>query len=273
MSKENQSYHHHRIAPPKRFEDVFSYFYAAENTSKKKLTKTFLPTYQTILMFNFGPPVLLQTLDKTEIKIEKCVVLGTIKKAFSYTLPAHSKIVVINFKADAFYRFFGKALVAENQLLHPDELVNENCFSVLWNQLNEIKNLEKQMKHILDFCTPYLTSQHRLTKNLVNFQNPILNLIKSIAEKENQSERNIQLHHKKVFGYSAKEINRYQRFIQALELSQQLALKHSTMDWFEVIERCGYYDQSQLIRDFNHFLQLSPTNYLKFQHEICFAQT
>jgi AraC-like DNA-binding protein len=45
------------------------------------------------------------------------------------------------------------------------------------------------------------------------------------------------------------------------------------MDWFEVINECGYYDQSQLIHDFKHYINLSPAKYLKFQQDICNPKT
>ena len=96
-----------------------------------------------------------------------------------------------------------------------------------------------------------------------------LNPIKSIASQNNQTERNTQLIHQKHFGYSAKEYNRYIRFINAIALLDKIAFSNSKIDWFDVIVECGYYDQSQLIKDFKHFINLSPTKYLKFQQDIC----
>jgi len=273
MAKEPPSYRSNRIAVPKQFKAVFSHFYSAENEGTQSVTKTFLPTYQTILVFNFGASVRLQTPANHEIKIDRCVALGIIKKAFAYTLPVGSKILVANFKADAFYRFFGKALAVENFTLHPDELVEDDCFSVLWNHLKALKDPEKQVEYILDFCTPYLTAPHELTKALAQIENAGINPIQSIAETKNQSERNIQLQHRKIYGYSAKEINRYQRFLQAIELLQKQVSNTDKVDWLAIVERCGYYDQPQLIRDFNYFLHLSPTKYLKFQQDICMAHS
>ncbi|MGO3805023.1 MAG: helix-turn-helix domain-containing protein, partial [Sphingobacterium sp.] len=83
------------------------------------------------------------------------------------------------------------------------------------------------------------------------------------------TERTIQLKQKIHFGYSVKEINRYKRFLRAVEYIESIDSKVSKEDWFTIINDCGYYDQSQLINDFKHYLNLSPTKYLKYQQDIC----
>jgi AraC-like DNA-binding protein len=84
-----------------------------------------------------------------------------------------------------------------------------------------------------------------------------------------QTKRNIQLKHKQRLGYSEKEVTRYERFLRALEQVNQYNSAGAKVNWFDVIYDCGYYDQSQLIHDFKHYLGLSPTRYLKVQHDIC----
>jgi AraC-like DNA-binding protein len=266
---QKETYDNFRIAVPTDYEDVFSHFYFAENQSAETITKTLLPSYQTILIFNFGTKTLLHSKENTQIEIDKCLVLGTIKKSFDYSLPPQSKILVANFKGDAFFRFFGNALLEENLPIDPDELLSENCFTALWCELDKIENANEQVNYILEFCKPYLREQNAIAKQLTNFKDQSLNPIKAIASNNQQTERNIQINHKKHFGYSAKEINRYQRFLKAVEMIGNFASKSSKEDWFAIIDECGYYDQSQLINDFKHYLNLSPTKYLKFQRDIC----
>ena len=140
--KQKETYNNFRIAVPTDYENIFSHFYFAENPSAETITKTLLPSYQTILIFNFGTKTLLHSKENTEIEIDKCLVLGTIKKSFDYSLPPQSKILVANFKDDAFFRFFGNALLAENLPINPDELLSENCFTALWYELDKIKNVK-----------------------------------------------------------------------------------------------------------------------------------
>lgn len=266
---QNTLYDNFRIAVPAAYENVFSHFYFAQNQSGETITKTLLPSYQTIMIFNFGAKALLHSKQNTHIEVEKCFVLGTIKQAFTYSLPPQSKILVANFKDDAFFRFFGNVSLTQNLPINPDDLSDENCFTALWYQLNTIDDAAQQVNYILEFCKPYLRERNLMAEELTNLKEKSLNSIKVVASNIQQSERNIQINHKKYFGYSAKEINRYQRFIKAVEMLENSASKSSKNDWFTIINECGYYDQSQLINDFKHYLNVSPTKYLKFQQDIC----
>ncbi|WP_343330788.1 helix-turn-helix domain-containing protein [Polaribacter staleyi] len=269
MVDNTEKYNSYRIAVPKAFENIFSHFYFAENTNTKIITKTFLPSYQTILIFSFGSKTTLQSKDNTEIKIDKYLLLGPIKQAFNYDLFPNSKILVVNFKADTFYRFFGDISQNKYQELNSDGLSNENCFMTLWSELYKIKNTKQRIDHILHFCRPYLQEQNKIAEKLINIKSKFVDPIKLIADQEQQTERNVQLIHKKQLGYSAKEINRYQRFIKAIQLIQNNTSKSIKVNWLDIINECGYYDQSHLILDFKNYLNLTPTNYLKFQQNIC----
>lgn len=272
MEINDQKYNSVKISVPAAFEEVFSYFYAAANNTDKPVTKTLFPSYQTILIFSFGSKVLLTSQQNTIIEADKCLVLGPIKQAFDYTLLPGAEMLVANFKADAFYRFFGNVLLSDSLAFHPDDLVNENCFTDLWFQLKKIESVYQKVDFILTFCKPYLKNRSITSELLSSFKNEAQSLVKVIAQQTRQSERSVQLSHKKIFRYSAKEINRYQRFLKAVEMVRNMALNTAKTDWFEVIEQCGYYDQSQLIHDFKHFIHISPTQFLKFQQDICFIQ-
>ncbi|OXA83823.1 helix-turn-helix domain-containing protein [Flavobacterium hercynium] len=265
-AEENNNY---RIAVPLAFETVFSHFYFAENKTALPITKTLLPSFQTIMVFNFGTAGSLKLKENNVLQVEKCMVLGPIKQAFDYTLEPNSEILVANFKEDAFYRFFGNALLAHTVPVHPDDLVPGNCFSALWEELKEIPDNQNRVDYILDFCKPYLGEQNQITTLLANFKQEALNPIKAIASQTNQTERNIQLNQKKLFGYTIKEVSRYERFLKAVEKIQKNALTEIKIDWLTVVEDCGYYDQSQLIHDFKYFTNISPTKFLKFQKDIC----
>ncbi|MDX6183093.1 AraC family transcriptional regulator [Flavobacterium sp. Fl-77] len=266
---ENNNY---RMAVPSEFGAVFSHFYYAENKTLSSITKTLLPSFQTILVFSFGTKVVIQSQQKTILEIEKCMVLGPIKQAFDYTLPPDSQILVVNFKEDAFYRFFGNALLTHSLPIHPDALIPENCFTILWGELKKISETKDRVYFLLDFCKPYLRDQNRLTQLLTNFKDDALDPIKAIAASTQQSERNIQLHQKKFFGYSIKELNRYERFLKATEQIQKNIINGSKTDWLAIVNQCGFYDQSQLIHDFKYYMNISPTKFLKFQKDICVAK-
>ncbi|GJM34568.1 MAG: hypothetical protein DHS20C18_35690 [Saprospiraceae bacterium] len=269
MSKPNNKYNHYRIAVPTEYEKVITHFYFAENKSNEIITHQLIPSYQTILAFVFGRHLKLTNKEQIEVLFDKCIVFGPIKKSISYSLLPESSMLVANFKDDAFYRFFGTAIIEQSSPIHPDEFLSDNCFTVLWKHLSQLDNTQDRVDFILDFCKPYLRPQNKIAAQLTDFDHPTLNPIKVIADENNQTERNIQLNHKKYFGYSAKEINRYQRFLKAIQLIHEITSKNGNINWFDIIAECGYYDQSRLIHDFRYFLNLTPTKYLKLQESVC----
>src|SRR5690606_10573977 len=132
MEPNNEEYISYRLPVNSEFSEVFSHFYFAENRSSSPLTKILLPSFQTIMVFSFGVNALFNSNQGTSIEINKCIVLGPIKAAFNYTLPPKAEILVVNFKADSFYRFFGKASMSDQLRFNPDDAVAGNCFTALW---------------------------------------------------------------------------------------------------------------------------------------------
>ena len=87
--------------------------------------------------------------------------------------------------------------------------------------------------------------------------------IRDVARDAGLSQRRfIQLFAREV-GMSPKLFCRVRRFRQALERVRQTA----GPNWAQVAVDCGYYDQSHLIRDFQLFSHLSPTEYVRQRSE------
>jgi len=269
MSKVRTEYNDYRIPVTAAYSEAFTHFYFAENKSSDVITKRLLPSFQTILIFSFGEKPFLHSKEHTKIEVDKCLILGPVKQSFDYSMPPGSEILTLNFRDDAFYRFFGSNAVAEHVPMDPVGKISEGNFMTLWNELNETDNTAARVNQILTFCDPYLEHRNKIAQQLTTFKAETLNSIKAVAGVNSQTQRNIQLNHKKHFGYSAKERNRYERFFKAVVLIQNLASSSSKVDWYEIVQTCGYYDQSQLIHDFKHYINLSPTQYLKFQQDIC----
>ncbi|AZA80480.1 AraC family transcriptional regulator [Chryseobacterium lactis] len=268
MQDPQEEYHQYRIPVSVEFENVFTHFYFAENRSDHPVTKTLLPTFQTILLFCFGKAS-MSTREETIVDVDQCLFFGPVRQAFEYTLFPETSILVANFKEDAFFRFFGKIAYENHSVRHPDQLLAENCFTDLWHQLSEIGSVTEKVDHILEFSKPYLQQQDCTSQLLTRFENHHLDPVKTIAEQTHQTERNVQRKQKERFGYSVKEITRYNRFLQAIKIIENGMVKKNKINWFAIIDECGYYDQSQLIHDFKHFLHISPSQYVKFQQDIC----
>ncbi|MEL0638783.1 helix-turn-helix domain-containing protein [Marinomonas sp. TI.3.20] len=250
------------------FEDVFSHCYYAANNTCNIVTKTLLPSFQTMLILNFGESILFEIDKETRVVVDKFLFFGPIKKAFKYHLPVNSEILVITFKDDAFYRFFGLTLDTSS-LISTTENINDNCFNVLWCDLKKQTTTTERLDSIFAFCRPYLKARTLLSKLLLENTERTFDKVKLIAKQQNKTERTIQMHHRKHFGFSVKENSRYVRFKKAITLIQNSIMINAKVDWFDIIIKCGYYDQSHLIHDFKNYLNLTPTQYIQLQNEIC----
>jgi AraC-like DNA-binding protein len=273
MQTPNDNYISNKIAVPLGFKEVFSHFYAARNTGDNPIEKTFFPSYQTMLVFSFGEVSFTSPSQQKTIPIEKCLVLGPVKKAFDYRLGDHTEMFVINFKGEGFHRFFSRAMAADFQTIHPDELVEDHFFSRIWHQLKEMDSDNQRAQHILTFCRNYLDQQDETIQQiLAQSSDPAVDPIKTVAENTNQTQRNVQRKHKKHLGYSAKAYARYERFKKTITfIHKQPESASGPVDWFDVIEQNGYYDQSHLIKDFKYFLDLTPSQYMTLHQDICVA--
>lgn len=269
MTDTSPNYLSQRIDVPAAFEAIFSHFYVTENHSSDSITKTLLPSFQSMMIFSFGEAVTLRSRLDSQIILDKCLVLGPIKQAFEYTLPPSAEVLVVNFKDDAFYRVFESPPLEKNTAIHPDNLVDESCFTALWQALKQEADTNSRVNYILDFSQPYIRQRTLLSEQLANVRNAKADTVKSLAELQQKTTRTIQSHHRKYLGYSAKEFKRYQRFSQAISQVQSRLAAGSKVDWHDIIEAYGYYDQSHLIRDFQYYFELSPSQYLKFQQDIC----
>lgn len=261
-----QTYQSFSLTPPKEFANMISHFYIAYNQSNTPITKRFVPNFQTILVFNFGNFAKLITCKKSTMEVGKCFILGPIKKSFAYSIPPKGQLFVVNFKDDAFYRFFGQAMVPQNLPIHPDTFLHDNCFDFLWHHLSQLKTFEEKIHHLLNFCLPYLKSQSTIACQLANFHDEKQSKIKAIAAETGLSERTIQQKHKKLFGFTSKEKIRYERFLNVINSIQQPS---SLIDWQKLVFEFNYHDQSHLIHDFQHYMNITPTQYLQFQQDIC----
>lgn len=266
--KNHESSNCYRIEIPVEFEEVFSHFYFEENKSNHSISHTLLPSFQTMMIFSFGTTISFTSKQNEEIAMGNCMVAAPIKQAVTYTLSAGAEMLVVNFKDDAFFRFFCKALLED--YLHPDDLLtNDNYFTTLWTELSKIDSVDNKVAHVLNFSRPFLQDRHPLTEQIIAVGNNTISPVKEVSTKEQLSERSVQMKLKEHLGYSSREMGRYMRFIKAVQLVEQLTSGGDQVNWFEVVEECGYYDQSQLIHDFKHYLNLSPSKYLKLRKGIC----
>jgi AraC-like DNA-binding protein len=266
-SVEIKGYTGRRIDVPAKWNDIFTHFYYAANTGTDTITQTLLPDMRSILLFSFGNPLLTDhqsVLDNVSIS-------APIKKALHYKMVPDTEMLVAHFKDDALFRFFGKSVPETPLFSNPDALIGAQCFSQLHEQLKELHEPETKINYLLNYASAFLLDRKEEAGTILKANSSLFNPVKVIAQKQGISERSVQLHYKKYYGYSAKELARYQRFEKVMEAINDLLAKNEKINWFDLIDAFGYYDQSHLIADFKYYIGLSPVNYTRLQQEFCKA--
>ena len=197
MDDGKNAYLTRHISPPDAFSEVISHFYVAENHTGEPIHKTLVPSFQTILVCSFGAPLVLTTALHRILLIDKISILGPVKQPFEYTLPPGAEMLVVNFRSDGFFRFFGKTL----QELPPsdrDDLLRDNCFAQLWETLEPLTTMDERISHILAFARPYVRPQNALIMQIEQMRKENIqgSPVKEMAGRSGQTKRNIQLKHR-----------------------------------------------------------------------------
>jgi AraC-like DNA-binding protein len=237
---------------PSEFADVLTYIYYTENVSGEAYESLLQPGLQTILVFCFNGSFRMMTEEGAEFITNECVLLGPIKRAFRYEIPAGGQMLVLNFRDGGFYQLFGV-----------------ESMSGLGEELNGLNTVEERVECVLDFCRAHLAARSAIADRLVEAWERNESVVKSVAADVGMSERAVQMLHKRIFGFTAKEKERYDRWLRAVRMVQGRSVEE--VDWMDVVVEAGYYDQSQLIHDFQYYMGLSPRKYLAFQAGICVA--
>ena len=255
------------IKADERLATVFSHFYCVQQPpDAEPLEQQLLPNYEMLLGFNFGPPVSARLGDAAYV-IEQTAVLGPLQKTLVYQLPPGADLIIVNFTLDGFYRLMGTPMhqFKTVEAHHPDDLLGKTCFTDLWSQLARMPKQEDRLyfltEYALAFVAPSNTAVLPLFDSIPYFQDSSVDPVKALAETHSVSIRSLQLRFQNYLGYSAKELIRYLRFKKVLHfLYQDYA---AAIDWLELVARFGYHDQSHLIKDFRHFVGLTPRQFLK----------
>ncbi|GAB3908101.1 hypothetical protein GCM10028803_43080 [Larkinella knui] len=267
------------IDADERLATVFSHYYCVQlSPEDEPVTLRLMPNYEMLLAFNFGPPIPI-SLGDSHYRIQKTAVLGPLQKMLTYELPAGADLIVVNFTLDGFYRLLGVSMqkLKAGDWHDPDVLLNNDCFSELWQKTARIANLNDRIRvlnaYALQFAAPVDAASESLRESIPYFRAAALDPIKALAETQQVSPRSIQMRFQSHLGYSAKELTRFLRFRNVLGFLTQT--NPATPDWLDLVLRFGYHDHSHLIKDFQYYLGLTPRRFLKqlAQGNVCISKT
>lgn len=190
------------------------------------------------------------------------VVSGTYAGALDIDPLQHASIMGVHFRPGGAFPFFGAAVA---------EVANSHvALEALWGRpASELRERlcwaatpRKRFQILAEALIARLRwrSEHPAVSLALDIFGPSGSgdSVRAVAERVGLSERRfIQVFATQV-GLTPKLFCRVLRFQHVREVVNQAA----TLNWPQLALACGYYDQSHLIRDFQEFSGLSPTDYL-----------
>src|SRR5690606_29132140 len=252
----------------KRLKNVINrFYYVSAHETDTTASYHYPPSLEMMIIFNFGPPIRCSFGDNRiyDYSLEKIGVIGPLRTIMNYELAPRSELLVLPFIFDGFYRFLSLSIdgLSEGRLSEKEVTEYNSSLERIWEALVELPTNGERVAWMTHYLIDHLnpSSQGALPLlDAIPYLNTAINPVKAIAQDHSVSERTIQKRFKKYTGYSPKELLRFLRFKQIITYISGKELKD--IDWFDVIYRFDYHDQSHLNKDFKYFTGTSPSRFV-----------
>ena len=201
--------------------------------------------------------------------------------------PPVNKQIFVVFKPGGFYRFFdicdGEM---RNDCFKMDEVIG-GTMRQIESQMDDSLSMEERVRIIDQFLLKRFYGKRGIMSN-----DDTANAVKSIIAKRGNvkvheiskefgiSGRTLERQFKERIGLSPKEFSNIVRFEHVLKnISSMDSSARPKLDWHDLVESYGYYDQSHLIDEFKAATTFTPEAYLeqkgtgviKFTHGLIFS--
>ncbi|MBX7458873.1 helix-turn-helix domain-containing protein [Qipengyuania sp. 1NDH17] len=120
--------------------------------------------------------------------------------------------------------------------------------------------------HFLDALASAAPREKAILSVQRRLVDPAVHTVAEIAEAAGMSVRTLERFSRDVFGFSPQLLLRRQRFLRSLA---QFMLDPS-MKWIETLD-AHYHDQAHFVRDFKHFMKMTPRQYAALDHPVLSA--
>lgn len=261
-----------------RLKNVISRFYYVDaHEINEPVSYHYPPSLEMMIIFNFGPPIHCSfgESERYDHSLERIAVIGPLRKIMNYKLGVGSEFLVLPFIYDGFYRFLSLSIegLSEGKLNEKEVIEYNSSLEEIWKALSELSTNNERVAWMSNYLTGHLSPSAQGALPLLDaipLLDTAFNPVKVIAQDHAVSERTIQKRFRKYTGYSPKELLRFLRFKQVITYISGKNLKE--VDWFDVIYKFGYHDQSHLSKDFKYYTGTSPSKFvgLNLQRNFCF---
>lgn len=180
-----------------------------------------------------------------------------------------SAMLVINFKKGLAYPFFSLPMNEIADSVVDADLLWGNSFAVLRERLLETKDITHRFLLTEDFLLKNLQTNLSINpcvEYAVNeiIQNPDQINLGTLNKKIGYSQKHFISMFKKKVGITPKAYLKIMRFQKAISEIERL----KEIDWTQLSQNCGFYDQAHFINDFRLLSGFTPEQYLSMKNQL-----
>jgi AraC-like DNA-binding protein len=218
---------------------------------------TIVPTGRVELIFHYGDPFVQLTDHRAEI-MARCHIVGQQKRPLTVQATGRVGIVIVRFKPWGAFTLMGDALSDINDSLIDLELIwGSRVLDVLLNRLHQAPSASVRARIVDTFVRSRIkcTEIDRLSVASINTINRGWGRdpVESVARSFDLGRRQFNRRFTRSVGASPKQLS------QVLRAQKAISCLRTGIDVHEVIDRCGFTDQSHLIRDVVSHSNRRPT--------------
>lgn len=238
-------------------------------TGVKFLKPFIFPNYSPIfqgLIFNIRPldDIILKKKEKTGLKCKVYYVGQAVSPSTLLSSSLETDIIAVNLTPTGLFRLAGIDMHNfTDQIIDAKEIFGKDI-DELYDKILMAKNAKKSISLIDDFLCIKARNKKKQNKPCILMSLSILQKrsaginAKILQQATNTTPKTLERSFKTEIGMTPKMYQRLLRFNQA----KQYIEEHRCTDWWEVVVRFGFYDQSHFISEFKLFSGKTPLQYI-----------
>lgn len=188
---------------------------------------------------------------------------GMQNKYISISALPNTELVAIRFKPGGFFPFINSSVYKlYNRVISASEYFPDSIDELRASIIHQ-ENVKDKLNLVQEWLDDNYKSAESINTSIYNaclkiVSNPTLNTLHQFKSDIRYSEKQFIHHFKIQVGITPKIFQRIIRFNQILPKLQG----KETIEWTQISEECGYFDQSHFIRDFKRFSGFNPSEFL-----------
>tara|TARA_R110000868_G_scaffold259361_1_gene517134 strand:+ start:36144 stop:36959 length:816 start_codon:yes stop_codon:yes gene_type:complete len=249
-----------RIIPPASISRFIDCYWIVEDDESEISQQKIIPDGFPEMVFHYGDTYQINISGKWEIQ-SKMLLAGQIRNYFLLENTATSGIIGIKFKPAAVAQLFGvdMSIVSDKVVDLSSDLKDE--FSLISDQLLSTISYQQKVELLNTFFSQIdfkeIENDRYIDEALsLIFETNGLISVSELTKKLQLNERKLERLFKTYIGLSPKFYSRIIRFNYIFKL-----VEGKEMNWSEIAQLSGFYDQSHFINNFQEFTGEDPSKY------------